>query len=488
MKILFVSAEAAPFIKTGGLGDVAGALPAALAECDGCEVSVILPLYGTIKEREGGSLSLLTSFCITSPLSEHYVGVFTKTVGRVTYYFIDNEFYFRRAGGPYGHGDDGARFVFFSHAVLEMIGRQDALPDILHLNDWQSAAVAILLRAHYATDPRYARLSTVFTIHNVAYQGKMPAAFGEDCMGLSPDLASRCIHDGCFNLMKGGILCADRVTTVSRTYAEELRYAYFSHGLDGVLRSLPEGILGIVNGIDTEIYNPKKDKHLPARYSADDLSGKTLCKRELQRELGLPIREDVPVFAIVSRLVAHKGMSLFACVLENILAMDIQMVVLGTGDGEYEAMFREAEARHPDRLSVRLSFDTALASRIYGGSDFFLMPSESEPCGLSQQIAMRYGTVPVVRETGGLYDTVPALNPATMRGRGFTFHDYDPWHMLDAVCRAVAFYGDTENFNRLRRRLLRLSLGWRNAAGEYISLYRELLACNTEKQKTKRKN
>ncbi len=487
MKILLVCSEAVPFIKTGGLGDVMGALPAALSEYDGCETGVILPLYGSIKEREGASLSLLTSFSLTSPLSEHYVGVFTRSVGKVTYYFIDNEFYFRRAGGPYGHGDDGARFVFFSHAVLEMIGRLDTVPDVLHLNDWQSAAAAVLYRARYGSDPRYCHMRTVFTIHNIAYQGKMPASFAGDCMALPPDMAERLQHDGCCNLMKGGILYADRVTTVSRTYAEELRYAYFAHGLDGVLREREGGVTGIVNGIDTERYNPKKDKHLPARYSADDLAGKAVCKAALQRELGLPEREDVPLFAIVSRLVSHKGMSLFACVLENILKMDVQMVVLGTGDEEYEALFREAAARHADRLSVRLSFDSALASRIYGGSDFFLMPSESEPCGLSQQIAMRYGTVPVVRETGGLYDTVPALNIATMRGRGFTFHDYNPWHMLDAVCRAVAFFGNTAALTRLRRRLMRLPLSWRSAAKEYMALYGELLGEAT-KQKTKRKN
>ena len=476
MKILFAASEAAPFFKSGGLGDVLEALPAELAKNKEDEITVILPLYKKIKGNTALALSFVTSFSMPSPLSEDYVGVFRLKWGKVNYLFIDNEYYFCRDGAPYGHGDDGARFVFFSHAVLECLQHIEYYPDIIHLNDWQTAAVPVLLKAFYGALPAYERIRTVFTIHNIEYQGYMPYDFAANAMGLPYEYHDVMRYGDSVNLMKSAIMLADRVTTVSRTYAQELKYAYFSHGLDPIIKQNEYKLCGIVNGINTALYDPKRDKALPAPFSSTDMSGKAVCKASLQEELGLPVRDDVPLIAMISRLVSHKGLELVECVLEDILSRDVQLVVLGTGDGRYEDMFRFAEYTHPDKMKAEIRFDSALASRIYAASDLFLMPSKSEPCGLSQLIAMRYGSIPIVRETGGLYDTVPALNTETLSGRGFTFQSFNAHHMLDAIDRAVAFFHDKEKCERHRRALVRYNSSWRASAEEYLTIYKSLLA------------
>ena len=476
MKILFAASEAAPFLKSGGLGDVLEALPAELAKDKSLDITVVLPLYKKIKENAALGLSFVTSFSMPTPLSEDYVGVFRLKSGKVNYLFIDNEYYFFRDGSPYGHGDDGARFVFFSRAILECLRHIEYYPDIIHLNDWQTATVPVLLRAFYASIPEYGRIRTVFTIHNIEYQGCMPGDFSSGAMGLPCEYHDVMRYGDAVNFMKSAIVLADRVTTVSRTYAEELKYPYFSHGLDAIIKENEYKLSGIVNGINTKLFDPKTDKALPAAFSATDMSGKAICKAALQEELGLPVRPDVPLIAMITRLVSHKGLELVECVLEDILARDVQLVVLGTGDGKYEDMFRFAEYNHPDKMKAEIRFDAALANRIYAGCDLFLMPSKSEPCGLSQLIAMRYGAIPIVRETGGLYDTVPALDPQTLKGRGFTFKSFNAHHMLDAIDRAISFFHDKEKLEKHRRALVRFDSSWRVSKEEYLTLYRNLLA------------
>ncbi len=476
MKILFAASEAAPFLKSGGLGDVLEALPAELAKDKSTEVTVVLPLYKKIKENPALGLSFVTSFSLPSPLSESYVGVFRVQAKKVTYLFIDNEYYFYRDGSPYGHGDDGERFVFFSRAILECLRHIDYYPDVIHLNDWQTATVPVLLRAFYAGIPEYGRIRTVFTIHNIEYQGYMPSDFSWSKMGLPPEYHDAMRYGDAVNFMKSAIVLSDRVTTVSRTYAEELKYAYFAHGLDPIIKENEYKLSGIVNGINTKLFDPKTDKALPANFSSVDTSGKTVCKAALQEELGLPVREDVPLIAMISRLVSHKGLELVDCVLEDLLSRDVQLVVLGTGDAKYEEMFRFAEYTHPEKMKAEIRFDGALANRIYAGCDLFLMPSKSEPCGLSQLIAMRYGSIPIVRETGGLYDTVPALDPKTLKGRGFTFKSFNAHHMLDAIDRAVAFFHDKEKLEKHRRALIRYDSSWRVSKEEYLAIYKSLLA------------
>lgn len=475
MKVLFAASEGAPFLKSGGLGDVIEALPAHLAEREQVEVSVILPLYKKIKQNEKNRLEFLTSFSMPSPLSESYVGVFRIKLGRVNYFFIDNEYYFYRDGTPYGHGDDGARFVFFSRAVLECLRHIEYYPDIIHLNDWQTAAIPVLLRAFYKALPAYARIRTVFTIHNIEYQGRMPAGFAESVMGLPVEYHGAARYGDSVNLMKCAILLSDRVTTVSRTYAEELKYAYFSHGLDPVIKENEYKLSGIVNGINTAVFDPRKDPNLPAPFSHEDVGGKAICKSALQRELGLPVCEEIPLIAMITRLVPHKGLDLVECVLDDILARDVQLVLLGTGDARYEDLFRFAEYTHPDKMKAEIRFDSAFSSRLYAASDLYLMPSKSEPCGLSQLIAMRYGSIPIVRETGGLFDTVPALNTETLEGRGFTFRAFNAHHMLDAIDRAVAFFHDTKKRKAHVRALIAYNSDWEASAGEYLSIYQSLL-------------
>ena len=475
MRVLFAASECAPFLKSGGLGDVIEALPLRLAKEDGVEVSVVLPLYKSIKENASLGLRFLTSFSLSSPLRESYAGVFTLSVGKVNYFFIDNEYYFYRDGTPYGHGDDGERFVFFSRALLECFRHIGYYPDIIHLNDWQTAAVPALLKAFYKDFPAYRRIRTLFTIHNIEYQGRMPSSFLGSAMGLPSPLHAVMCYEGSVNLMKSAIVLSDHVSTVSRTYAEELRFAYFSHGLDPIIKEHEYKLSGIVNGINTAVFDPRTDPDLPAPFSHEDMRGKEICKGFLQRELGLPVRKDVPLIAMITRLVPHKGLDLVECVLDDILARGVQLVILGTGDARYEDAFRFAEYTHPDKMKAQIRFDSALASRLYAASDLYLMPSKSEPCGLSQLIAMRYGSIPIVRETGGLFDTVPALNTETLEGRGFTFRDFNAHHMLDAIDRAVAFWHDEKKRKAHACALIAYNSDWEASAREYLSIYQSLL-------------
>ncbi len=475
MKILFAASEAAPFIKSGGLGDVLEALPSELSKDPGYEVSVILPYYKTLKEDSSFKPEFIKNFYISIAYKENYVGVFTLKRGNVTYYFIDNEYFFLRDGGYYGHYDDGERFSYFSKAILETLKEINYFPDIIHLNDWQTAPIPVYLKAHYAHMEEYSKIRTVFTIHNIEYQGYMPYDFAENIMELKGEWVNVLTYNGSINFMKGAIVTADKITTVSRTYAHEIKYAYFSHGLDPILKENEYKLTGIVNGINTDIYNPKTDKNLPANFSATNPSGKAKCKAALQEELGLEIRDDVPIVSMVTRLVSHKGLELVECVIHEMMKLNIQLVVLGTGEARFAEMFRFAEYYYPGRLKAEIRFSGALASKIYAGSDLFLMPSKSEPCGLSQLIAMRYGTIPIVRETGGLFDTVPALNTETLDGKGFTFKLFNAHDMLNAVERASSFWYDEKKRTKHIKSLIKYNSSWAEPVEDYKAVYASLL-------------
>ena len=476
MKILFAASEAAPYIKTGGLGDVMEALPAEICKKTDDEVCVFLPYYKKIKFESDFCIELVKDFKTTLSWRNIYVGLF-KAVSKnkkLTYYFIDNEYYFNR-DDLYGYYDDGERFAYFCKAVLDSIQYIDFVPDIIHCNDWQTAAIPVLLNAFYRHSELYAKIKTVFTIHNIEYQGQVPDSFMEEILGLDEKYMPVLHLGDCVNLMKSAIVTADRITTVSKTYSFEIRNAYYARGLEGILSENGEKIRGIVNGINILLYNPKTDNCLEKNYSANDVSGKAACKQALQSELGLPERENVPVVAMIGRLVGHKGLELVKYVIGDIIARDIQFVVLGTGDKEFEDLFRNLQYANSEKMSINIKFDTCLANRIYAGADIFLMPSKSEPCGLAQLIAMRYGTIPIVRETGGLVDTVPPLNVVTLEGKGFTFKGYNAHDMLGAIDRAIAFYHeDKDKLSKLIKKLIKTDSSWDKPSMEYIDLYKEI--------------
>lgn len=469
MKILFAASECAPFIKSGGLGDVAQALPQALAKVKNTEVSVFLPYYAKIKNDPSIKVQFLTSINVKLGWRECYAGIFKlKSAKRkLNYYFIDNEYYFMR-DGLYGYFDDGERFAFFSKAVLEASLELKLEPNVFHANDWQTAMIPVLISADAK---RYGHPKTLFTIHNIEYQGWADTDFPEKVLGLTPEYFNIFEFGGRANFLKAAIITSHRVNTVSRSYADELKNQYFAHGLDGILRDNSHKFTGIVNGIDTDLYNPAKDPEIQCNFSSSNPGGKLECKRALQKELGLDIRDDVPIIAMISRLVSHKGLELIECVLKEITDMDIQLVILGTGDARFEGMFRAAAGIYPNKISASIKFNSALASRIYAGSDFLLMPSKSEPCGLSQLIAMRYGTLPIVREIGGLKDTVPAINPLEATGRGITFKSYNAHDMLDAIRRAVELYHNKELLDKIKTADMRFDSGWSSSVNEYIRLY-----------------
>ncbi len=476
MKLLFAASEAAPYVKSGGLGDVLEALPAELSKNKENEVAVILPYYKTLKDDPSFHPKFITSFYMPLAWRSMYVGVFSLKNGRVTYYFIDNEYYFKRDGNYYGHYDDGERFVYFSKAVLEALPYINFYPDILHLNDWQTATIPVFFKAFYQNIPAYSGIKMVFTIHNIEYQGKMPNNFIKDIMGLSEDWRGVMTYGDCVNFMKSAIVLSDKITTVSQTYASEIKFAYFSHGLDPILRENDYKLTGIVNGINPHRFDPRHDKHLAANYSIGDLSGKAHCKTALQEALGLTVQSDMPIVSMVTRLVSHKGLDLVERVLPDIMNLGVQFIILGTGDAHYEDLFRFAEYTYKTRLCAAICFNSALASQIYAGSDIFLMPSKSEPCGLSQLIAMRYGTIPVVRETGGLFDTVPALNTETLEGRGFTFKLFNAHDMLGAVERASSFWHDEKKRTAHIKALMRYDSSWKEPVKSYEAVYRSLMA------------
>lgn len=473
MKILFAAAEAVPYIKTGGLGDVAYALTQELAE-QGAEVAVVLPLYKSIKERCATELEFIGSFNVPLAWRQLYCGVFRACKGGVTYYFIDNEYYFLR-DNIYGSYDDGERFAYFSKAVLEMLQHIDYIPDVIHCNDWQTALLPLFLKTFYQSLEAYRPIRTMFTIHNIEYQGQAPVSFATEVLGLPESRMADIMYGGCLNFVFSAICLADKVTTVSQSYAEELKTAYYGGELSGVLAGVSYKFCGITNGIDTDLFNPHTDRHLFHRYDVKTMAGKKIGKRKLREQLGLAQEDDVPIVSMISRLVGHKGLDLVEYVRDEMMQRRMQLIVLGTGDPVYENMFRELSYRYPDRVSANIRFDTDLANKIYAASDLFLMPSKSEPCGLSQMIAMRYGALPIVRETGGLKDTVWPIDPNTGEGRGFTFKSYNAHDMLDAFDRALWFYYEKKpELKKVIRSNMQADFSWHNAAAQYMAIYRSM--------------
>ena len=469
MKVLFAASEAEPFAKSGGLADVLGALPKALRKRF-VGARVILPLYSSISPEMREKMTFL--FNITVPVSwrRQYCGIFEAHVDGVIYYFVDNEYYFKR-DGLYGYYDDAERFAFFSRAVLEIIPHIDFKPDIIHCNDWQTALIPVYLTEMYSKDPFYSSIKTVFTIHNIQYQGKYGMELYGDVLGLPEGKESLVEYDGCVNFMKGAIQCSDKVTTVSPTYSREILEPYYSHGLDSILKEFGYKLTGIVNGIDTDVYNPQTDRLIYNNYSVQTLECKQKNKEKLQKEMGLP-KSSAPLFGMVTRLVSHKGIDLVKCVFEELLKADLQFVILGSGEWEFETFFYEMSKKYTDKVAVKLGFDNALAHKIYAGADFFLMPSKSEPCGLAQLVALRYGTIPIVRETGGLNDTVKDSGDG--KGNGFTFSNYNAHDMENTVWRALAGYSETDGFEILKKRAMDCDNGWNASANAYIRLYKEI--------------
>lgn len=475
MQIVFASAECAPFVKTGGLGDVAGSLPAALVRA-GAEVIVMVPKYATIKDEYKAQMQHFSDFYVSLGWRNEYCGLEKLEHDGVTYMFIDNERYFAR-DYPYGFFDDGERFAFFSKAITESLQH---LPegfecDILHCNDWQTALAPVFLREFYQGLPLYDRVKTVFSIHNVAFQGQFSDTVMEDILGVAhiPAAASQLRCDACsINYMLGALRYADAITTVSPTYANEIQTPEFGEGLDGVLRERSYALQGILNGIDVAGFDPATDKRIAANYTVEDRSGKAVCKAKLQEELGLEVRDDRPLMVMVTRLTRQKGMDLVMYALDRILAGGVQVAVLGTGDRDYEDGLRYFQDKYPGTMAARIEFDPALSQRMYAAADMFLMPSKFEPCGLSQIIAMRYGTLPIVRETGGLKDTVIPYNEFTGEGTGFSFSNFNGDEMGDAVFRAARLFWDNrEAWNQLVTQAMSQDFSWTRSADKYLDLY-----------------
>lgn len=475
MQIVFASAECAPFVKTGGLGDVAGSLPAALVRA-GAEVIVMVPKYATIKDEYKAQMEHFSDFYVSLGWRNEYCGLEKLEHDGVTYMFIDNERYFAR-DYPYGFFDDGERFAFFSKAITESLQH---LPtgfecDILHCNDWQTALAPVFLREFYQGLPLYDRVKTVFSIHNVAFQGQFSDTVMEDILGVAhiPAAASQLRCDACsINYMLGALRYADAITTVSPTYANEIQTPEFGEGLDGVLRERSYALQGILNGIDVAGFDPATDKRIAANYTVEDRSGKAVCKAKLQEELGLEVRDDRPLMVMVTRLTRQKGLDLVMYALDRILAGGVQVAVLGTGDRDYEDGLRYFQDKYPGTMAARIEFDPALSQRMYAAADMFLMPSKFEPCGLSQIIAMRYGTLPIVRETGGLKDTVIPYNEFTGEGTGFSFSNFNGDEMGDAVFRAARLFWDNrEAWNQLVTQAMSQDFSWTRSADKYLDLY-----------------
>ena len=471
MKVLFASSEAYPFAMSGGLADVAGALPKALRKrFVGCRV--IMPLYGSISDEMRQKMTFICNITVPVAWRRQYCGIFEAHVDGVIYYLIDNQYYFKR-DGLYGHYDDAERFAFFSRAVLEVIPHIGFTPDIIHCNDWQTALIPLYLNAFYRNDELYRSIKTVFTIHNIQYQGKYGHELTSDVLGLPEECASLLDYDNCINLMKGAIQCADKITTVSPTYSKEILNPYFSHGLDGILKQFTYKLTGIVNGIDTEVYNPETDPLIYKGFGIESIADKAYNKKMLQQELVLPQEPNVPIIGIVTRLVKHKGIDLVKHVFEELLKADIQFAILGSGEWEFETFFHEMAEKYPNKVGLKLGFNPQLAHKIYAGADIFLMPSQSEPCGLAQMVALRYGTVPIVRETGGLNDTI--RDSGDNEGNGFTFKSYNAHDMENAIWRALAGYSDKKGWAILRKRAMECDNSWGTSANAYIRLYKEMI-------------
>ena len=472
MKILFAASEALPFIKVGGLGDVMGALPKELVK-KGVDARVVIPMYSVMSQEMRDQCKFEKFFYFSLGWRSCYCGIFSAQANGVTYYLIDNEQYFKR-GGTYGEFDDAERFAYFSKAVLEILPHIDFFPDIIHANDWHTALVPVYLDTQYRSLPGYGSIKTVFSIHNIEFQGKYDMSILESVFGIYPSQSSLVEFDGCLNLMKGAIECSNIVTTVSRTYAEEILNPYFSFGLHPILEARKYKLHGIVNGIDTDLFNPETDANIKAHYSVGDTEGKKADKAALQQEVGLPENPDVPVLGLVTRLTPQKGIDLFEPIMAELMEEDVQIVVLGNGFADYENYFKYCDYTYHDKFRAMIKFSASLAQRIYAGADIFLMPSKSEPCGLAQLIAMRYGTIPVVHAVGGLKDTVSPFNPETLEGSGVTFQSFNASDMLDAIRRAVAIWKDGKQREVIMKNAMSGDYTWTASAGEYIKLYESL--------------
>jgi starch synthase len=472
MKILFVSSEAHPFAKSGGLGDVAYSLPKALVKTT--DIRVIMPKYTNIHDRYRSGMKLVSKFTTSVSWREKYVGLYKMKYDDIPFYFIDNEGYFNRPNA-YGYFDDGERFSYFSRAVIDSIEHMDFIPDIIHCNDWQSALVPVFLKAFYGE--KYKDIKVVYTIHNLKFQGVYSKKTLHDILGLSDYYfdEERLKFNDAISYMKGGITFSDYITTVSNTYANEIKYPFFGEGLHGLFQKLDYKVTGIVNGIDYETFNPRKDKELHTKYGISTRDKKIKNKLALQRELGLMESESIPVIGIVTRLTGQKGLDLIAHILEELLILDVQLVVLGTGDIQFEDLFRYYAHLYPSKLSANITFDSALAKKIYAGSDIFLMPSLFEPCGLSQLISMRYGTIPIVRETGGLKDTVIPYNEFEGTGTGFGFKNYNAHELLETLKYALKIYESKEHWDKLVKNAMERKSSWANAAKEYKKIYKALI-------------
>jgi starch synthase len=474
MKILFAASEAVPFIKTGGLADVIGSLPKELTR-QGLDVRVILPKYGDIPAKFRELMTQVTSFDVQLGWRKQYIGIDMLVHEGVTFYFVDNEFYYKRSG-IYGFGDEAERFGFFCRGVIEALPYLDFQPDVIHCHDWQAGMIPVLIKAHYQHLPFFSEIKTMTTVHNLKYQGVFGQQVFKDLFGLSDDHFSGTaleLHGGA-SFLKGGLLYSDQITTVSQTYAEEIQTPYYGEFLDSLLRHRKDQLTGIVNGIDYDVFDPMTDKNLVVNYR-DSLPKKTQNKLALQERLGLPVNGDIPMIVLVTRLVQQKGLDLIQHVLREILALDIQLVVLGTGEPVYEQMFRNAAITHPTKVSAHIYFDEALAHKFYAASDLFLMPSQFEPCGIGQLIALRYRSVPIVRETGGLKDTVQPYNEFTGEGTGFSFTHYNAHDMLHIIRRAVFFYkNDRDSWMKIQQNMKKGDFSWRKSAQQYITLYNEM--------------
>ena len=470
-KILFVASEAAPFIATGGLAEVIGSLSKALAKEDRYDVRVIIPLYQDIKKEYRKDFRFIGNIFVPLSWRNQYCGIFEYVKDNVTFYFVDNEYYFKRPG-CYGYYDDGERFAFFCRSVMEILGFLNFYPDILHCHDWQAALAAIYLKTIYCFRPEYQFIRAVFTIHNIEYQGQYSLDILEDLFGISYRYQYLVEYDRCINLMKGAIECCEQFTTVSPTYAGEIKDPYYSHGLDPIVRRNEFKLCGILNGIDPDYYNPETDRALFANYNVEDTAGKAVCKEELQRMLNLPVKSETPIIAMITRLVSHKGLDLVKEVIEQALRQDIQFVLLGTGDSMYENYFSDLARRYQGKVVSIISFNSDLSRKIYSGADIFLMPSKSEPCGLSQMIASRYGTVAIVRETGGLRDSI---TPYGAGGNGFTFHDYNAYDMLYVINEAIGVYHNKDEWKRLMHKAMTTDFTWAKSAKYYEGLYLGML-------------
>ena len=475
MKVLFVASEAVPFSKTGGLADVAFALPKALRKekIDArVMISKTFDLSDTLKSEENH----INHFYIDVGWRRQYVGLSELEHEGVPYYFIDNEYYFNR-NGLYGHYDDGEKFSYFCRSVLESIRHMDFKPDIIHFNDWHTGMIPALLNEHYRHDEEYRDIKTVYTIHNLKYQGVFGPEILSDLLNMGPQhyhSGGMEFHGG-VSFMKSGLNFADAITTVSETYAKEIQYPFFGERLDGLLRHRDSDLYGITNGLDHDIYDPRKDQHVQWKYDSRSLKKKRENKHVLQEQLGLPVRDDVPMMVMVTRLAHMKGLDLIEHVLEEIMEKDIQFVVLGTGEAHYENMMRHYQHKYPDKLRAEIQFNAPLAHQIYAGADLFLMPSLFEPCGLGQQIALRYGTLPIVRETGGLKDTVVPYNKFSDEGNGFSFTNYNAHEMLFTIQDALELYKDRRSWNRVVRRAMKSDTSWKNSALQYIDIYQNVL-------------